>query len=105
MVVSVYCTASSLDEARKLARHVLERRLAACANVWPIESQYWWEGRLEQAQEAALLLKTQPSLVEPLVAAVRAVHSDRVPCVVAWPVQGGNPEYLAWIARETEQKA
>jgi periplasmic divalent cation tolerance protein len=98
--VSVYVTAASPAEAERVARHVLERRLAACANAWPIRSWYWWEGQLEQAEEVALLLKTRAALVPALEREVRAVHSYSVPCVVAWPIAAGSAPYLAWVEAE-----
>lgn len=102
MFVSAYVTASSMAEAEKLARHVLGLRLAACANAFPVRSWYWWEGKLEQAEEAGLVLKTRSELVGRLVQEVKKVHGYDVPCVVAWPIAGGNPEYLAWVEREAQ---
>lgn len=101
MAVSVYCTAASPEEARKVARHVLGKRLAACANLWPVESHYWWNGKVEQAAETALLLKTRSSLLAELVQAIEEVHTYSVPCVVAWPIEGGSDAYLDWVERET----
>jgi periplasmic divalent cation tolerance protein len=102
MVVSVYCTAPGEAEAQRLAEHVLERRLAACANWWPMRSLYWWEGKLEQAGEAALLLKTRADLLPRLVEELKAVHPYSEPCVVAWPVAGGSASYLDWVRAETQ---
>jgi periplasmic divalent cation tolerance protein len=90
-----------MAEAERLARLVLDRRLAACANAWPLRSWYWWEGRLEASEEAGLLLKTRASLFPDLEQAVRAAHPDRVPCIVAWPVVVGSSPYLAWVRAET----
>lgn len=102
MPVSVYVTASSLAEAEKLAKHVLGLRLAACANAWPLKSWYWWQGRLEQAEEAALLLKTREELLPRLEHELRRVHTYDVPCVVAWPIAAGSRDYLAWVEAEAQ---
>lgn len=98
----IYITASSREEAVSLARLLVEERLAACANVLgPITSFYWWEGKLNEDGEVALIAKTRASLVEALTARVRQAHSYECPCVVALPIAGGNPAFLQWIAAET----
>ena len=98
----IYMTASSTEEAQRLGRALVEERLAACANVIPgMMSCYHWQGKVEEAQEAVLIAKTRRDLVDALTARVKALHSYTVPCVLALPVLGGNPDYLRWIAEET----
>jgi periplasmic divalent cation tolerance protein len=102
----VYVTASSRDEALKIARHMVEERLAACANILPgITSVYWWEGKVQEEGEVSLILKTRRDLVDPLVARVKELHSYTCPCVVALPLSGGNPAFLDWIVKETKASA
>ena len=97
-----YVTADSRDEALTIGRAVVEERLAACANVLDgLTSIYWWQGALEQAGEAVLILKTRAELVDRLTSRIRDLHSYECPCVVALPIDAGNPAYLDWIARET----
>lgn len=100
-VVSVYVTAANVDEARRLARVLLERRLVACANLFPVESAYWWQDRIESASETALLLKTRRENADAIAAAVRELSSYSVPCVTVWPIVAGNAAYLSWIRAET----
>lgn len=98
----VYVTAPSLAEAESLARLAVEGRLAACANILPaMRSLYWWQGRLETADEAVLLLKTTEALVPALTRALTEAHSYDCPCVVALPIASGNPDFLRWIEAET----
>jgi periplasmic divalent cation tolerance protein len=98
-----YITVPSRNEALAIGRTVVEERLAACANVLDgVSSIYWWQGALEQAGEAALILKTRAELVERLTGRIRELHSYECPCVVALPIAAGNPDYLDWIANETE---
>jgi periplasmic divalent cation tolerance protein len=100
----VYVTASSKDEAIKIARIVVEERLAACANVFqPITSIYWWEGKMQEEGETSFILKTRAELVEALTQRIRALHSYSCPCVVALPVAAGNPAFLSWIENETRK--
>jgi periplasmic divalent cation tolerance protein len=97
-----YCTTGSREEALAIGRAVVGERLAACANVLDgMTSIYWWQGALEQAGEAVLILKTRAELVERLTSRIRELHSYDCPCVVALPIDAGNPGYLDWIARET----
>lgn len=98
----VYVTAPSLAEAESLARLAVEGRLAACANILPgMRSLYWWRGKLEQADEVVLLLKTSQALVPALVDTLTQAHSYDCPCVVALPITAGNPAFLRWIEDET----
>ena len=99
---TVYITAKNRAEARKLAMLALDMRLAACANLFPIDSIYWWKGKKEHAKEVAILFKTRAALVKRLIAGLRKAHSYDVPCIVAWPILEGNRDYLDWIARETK---
>ena len=97
-----YVTAPSREEAVAIGRTLVEERLTAAANVIDgVTSLYWWQGRLEQASEAVLTLRTRAELVERVTARVRQLHSYRCPCVVALPIAAGNPEYLDWIAAAT----
>ena len=95
-------TAGSRDEASIVADALLAARLAACVQILgPIESRYWWQGAREQASEWLCIVKTRSGLVDDVVAAVRAVHSYETPEILAVPVIGGDPAYLAWLEAES----
>ena len=100
-ICAVYITAPDMKEARKIVAHLLNARLAACANIFKISSSYWWKGEIENCCEAGIILKTTKRLVKPLIAEVKRVHPYEVPCVVSWSLEAGNPDYLDWVARET----
>lgn len=98
----VYVMASSRDEALTIGRTVVGERLAACANVLGgIRSIYWWEGSVVGDDEALLILKSRELLLADLIARIRALHSYEIPCITAWPIRAGNPDYLAWISATT----
>lgn len=98
----IYITASSGEEARKIARALVEERLAACANLLgEIGSIYWWEGAVQEDPEFALIVKSTAELVPSIVERVRALHSYDCPCVVAMPITAGNTAFLDWIEAET----
>jgi len=97
----VYVTCKDEEEARRLARVALKRRLAACGNFFPVGSLYWWKGRIEDSREVALVLKTRASLVRRLITAIVEAHSYEVPCIDVLPVLEVNPTCAAWLAAET----
>ncbi|MHB8763674.1 MAG: divalent-cation tolerance protein CutA [Deferrisomatales bacterium] len=100
--VWIYATAPSRDEALALARTLVAERLVACANVLDgATSVYRWEGAVHEDREAVLVAKTRADLVDAVTARVKALHSYSCPCVVALPIVGGSPEFLAWIGDET----
>lgn len=100
----VHVTAPNRAVARKIARAVLRGRLAACANLVPIESSYWWKGAIEGADEVLVIFKTRRGLARPLMKAVKAVHPYEVPCIVVYPMIDALPGYEEWIDEETRQR-
>lgn len=104
--VLVYVTAPDRDSARRMGRAAVEERLAACANIIDgMMSIFCWQGAIEEAAEAVLILKTVEGRVEALTRRLRALHPYDLPCVVALPIVGGNPDFLAWIATETSAQS
>lgn len=98
----IYITAENSKEARALGRALVEARLAACANVLPgMTPIFWWEGEVQEGEEAVLIAKTRDDLVDRVIDFVKARHSYDCPCVVALPIAKGNPAFLDWIASET----
>ncbi len=98
----VYITTIDAVQALAIGRVLVAERLAACINVLPgMTSVYRWQGRIEEAQEAVLIAKTRADQVAALSARVRALHTYRLPCVVALTIADGDPEYLAWIEQES----
>lgn len=101
-ILVVYVTTSTRDEALNIGRIVVGERLAACANVvGGVRSIYWWEGEVSEDDEALLVLKTTEARVTALIERIPALHSYTTPCVTAWPIEAGNPGFLAWIETET----
>jgi len=95
-------TAADAEEARRIGRQVVEERLAACANILPgATSIFRWQGKLEEASEAVLILKTTEEKLAPAIARVKSLHSYECPCIEALPVVEGNRDFLEWVVRET----
>jgi periplasmic divalent cation tolerance protein len=94
----VLCTAGSEDEARKIAHHLVEQRLAACVNIAPhIESIYRWQGKVESSAEWLLLIKTTAGKFSEVRDTIRQLHSYELPECISIDIADGSAPYLEWI--------
>jgi len=101
----VLVTCANAAEARRIARAVVEERLAACVNILPgMTSIYRWEGKIAKDNEAVMIIKTRASLAEATVAATRRRHSYTNPALLVIPVEGGSADYLGWLMQGTRPK-
>ena len=99
----LFCTTSSNEEAQKIARKVVEERLAACVNIIKgVVSIFTWKGAVDEAQECLLIIKTRTELIADLIQRIKSLHSYDVPEIIALPITDGNPAYLDWINAVTE---
>jgi periplasmic divalent cation tolerance protein len=99
--IVIFITTSSGAEAQKIADLLLDQRKAACINIVPgVDSKFWWQGKLDSAQEILLIIKTRASLLHEITNLVKGAHSYTVPEVIAMPIVGGNEDYLKWIDSE-----
>lgn len=100
--VVVYTTFPGLVEAERVGKELVERRLAACANILPgMVSHYRWEGKVERAEEVVMLIKTRATLAEEVSSAIRELHSYEVPAVVVIPLESVERHYLGWLLGAT----
>lgn len=96
--VVIFITAGSGEEARQIASALVSERLAACVNIVPgVHSVYRWAGKVEEGQEALLLVKSRHEMLEQLIARVRELHSYEVPEIIALPLLAGDVAYLHWL--------
>jgi periplasmic divalent cation tolerance protein len=96
--IVVLTTAGSGDEARRIADALVERRQAACVNIVKgVESIYRWKGKTEEAQEWMLLIKTTSAAFDRVWSTIKELHSYELPECLKISIEGGSPEYLAWI--------
>jgi periplasmic divalent cation tolerance protein len=101
----VFCTAGAEEEARKIARTLIERRLAACVNIVPqIESIYHWQGKVEESREWLLLIKTSVALFPAVCKAIRESHSYELPECIAVNIADGSLEYLQWLEKSVREE-
>jgi periplasmic divalent cation tolerance protein len=101
--VMLYTTFPSLVEAETVGKTLVEDRLAACVNILPgIISHYRWEGAIERAEEAVMLIKTRASLAETVRAAVKTSHPYETPAILVLPIESVDETYFSWIMDSTK---
>jgi periplasmic divalent cation tolerance protein len=94
----VLTTTGSEDEARKIAQHLVENRLAACVNIIPhVESIYRWQGKVESSREWLLVVKSTAEKFIEVRDAIRELHSYDLPECIAVSIEAGSPQYLHWL--------
>ncbi|MDW7989825.1 MAG: divalent-cation tolerance protein CutA [Archaeoglobaceae archaeon] len=102
MYTFVYITTPSKEEAEKIAKAVLEKRIAACVNIFPIKSFFLWENKLEIAEEYAMIVKTRAEKFSELRDFVKSIHSYSVPCICSISIEKGLRDFLEWIDKTIE---
>lgn len=100
-VIQVQTTVQTREEAENIARVLVEKRLAACAQIsGPISSMFWWNGKIETAEEWRCIVKTEGTRFRHVEKEIRAIHPYEIPEIIATPIAKGNADYLVWIERE-----
>ena len=101
----VYVTTPTSEEARKIARVLVEERLAGCANIIDgMHSVYHWEGKIESATESILILKTRSALVSSAIKRVEELHSNKIPAILTIETDDSSHAYRDWLINETRPK-
>jgi len=104
-ILLVYCTTTDVEEAKMIARTVVEKQLAACCNIIPsVSSIYCWEGEVKESNEALLLIKTTQKVYEQLEKEIKMIHSYSVPEIVASQIITGSTAYFDWMLECLERK-
>jgi len=102
--IVAFVTSKDLAEAKKISKTLLDEKLVACVNVVKgVSSFFWWEGKLDKADEALLIIKSRRSCLQKIIKCVKKTHSYTNPEIIALPIIGGNKDYLKWI-NESVQK-
>lgn len=96
--IVVMVMAANREEAKKIAHCLLNEKLIACANIsGPVHSLFWWAGKIEEAEEYVILMKTRADLFKRLSERVKALHSYEVPEIIALPITEGFKPYIEWL--------
>lgn len=99
-MIAVYITCKNEDEAKNIARQLLDLRLIACANIFPIKSMYWWQDEITEEKEVALLCKSSEENFEEIKKEAEEMHSYDIPLIECWNVDDVNKAYLEWMKGE-----
>jgi periplasmic divalent cation tolerance protein len=102
--ISIYTTLPDEDIARKVAYKLVEERLVACVNFFPIKSVYRWKGNVEEEEEYAILMKSRRSIYHRVENRLKELHPYEVPAIVSYKIEDGLDKYLSWIEDETGGK-
>ena len=98
MYIVIFVTTKDVKQAQKIADGLLKEKLIACANIIDgVKSLFRWEGRVDSAKEALLVLKTKKTLSNKVAAKVKLLHSYQTPEIIALPIAAGSRDYLKWI--------
>jgi len=101
--IVLFITTSDSEEAHTIAKVLLSQRKVACVNiVSEVNSIFWWQDKLDSAQESLLIIKTKALQLNQIVALVKEIHSYEVPEIIALPIINGNQDYLEWIDKEVK---
>lgn len=98
-----YITCESKKQARKIAEELLKEELIACANYYPINSLYWWDDKIEESMEYALILHTKVGMFKKIEKVVKRNHSYDVVCIEKIPVEENTGDYLKWLDGEVQR--
>jgi len=103
--IVVFVTTSTNEEADKIANALLTEKKAACVNIISgVSSFFWWEGKIDSASEALLVIKTEEQLLDDVVKVVKRLHSYSLPEIIALPIVGGNEDYLKWVSESVKKR-
>jgi periplasmic divalent cation tolerance protein len=98
----VYITAPTKKEAKRIANVLVSEKLAACCNIFKMDSVYWWKGKIEKTGEYGIFAKTKKSLVEKIIKRVKEIHSYSVSCIISFEIEKGSKDFLNWIEKSTK---
>jgi periplasmic divalent cation tolerance protein len=99
-MIFVYITSPDKKTALKISKHLLEKRLCACVNIFKIQSLYWWQEKIENTGEYVVIAKTKDKNYSKIEKEVRKIHPYKIPCVLKIKINKANKDYLGWLIKE-----
>ena len=97
-----YITCKDQKEAEKISRHLLEKRLIACSNMFPVKSMYWWQGKIQNDDEVVIMAKTNEKNFSKVKAEAKKLHSYQIPCILKIDAEA-NKDYDDWAGKEMRE--
>ena len=102
MNIVVFIVAQDEKQAKSISSKLIKAKLVGCVNIIPhIKSIFWWQGKVDSAKEALLIVKTKKALLNKLIKAVKQIHSYEIPEIIALPIIAGSKDYLKWLNDST----
>lgn len=102
IMILIYTVCKNKTEAKKIAKMLIKLKLAACANLWPMESVYRWREKIIEDREVAMILKTRKNYYKKIESVIKKIHSYEVPCILRINPDQVEGEYEKWLVRETK---
>ena len=102
-MIFVYIVCKNKAEAKKIGLSLVKKRLAACCNIFPIESIYWWNKKIVKDREIVLIIKTIKKNFKKIEKEAKKLHSYKTPCILEIPIKRVNLKYLSWLRKEIKQ--
>jgi periplasmic divalent cation tolerance protein len=100
--VLIYTTCSNKEDARKIAKHLMGKKLVACANIYEnMNGLYWWKGEIADETQTTLIVKTTEANYKKAEAEIEKIHSDTIHCIIKIPVSS-NKKYFDWLCSEVQ---
>jgi periplasmic divalent cation tolerance protein len=100
----LYSTINDLKIAEDIGEYLVKNKLAACVNIFPIESIHSWKGKIEKNKEYAMIIKTRKKLIKKLIKEIKDKHPYELPCLISFDISYGDKNFLRWIECETKRK-
>lgn len=97
----IYTTIPTKKEAKNIAQILVKEKLAACCNIFKIDSIFKWQGKIENEREFGMIIKTKKRLVEKVIKRLKNLHSYEVPCIISLPIEKGFEKFLKWVEEST----
>ncbi|MCX5703899.1 MAG: divalent-cation tolerance protein CutA [Candidatus Omnitrophica bacterium] len=96
--IIIFVTCANKKEADRIAKALLKEKLVACVNILDkVESFFWWEAKIDHAQETLLIIKSKKTKLAQIIKLIKSMHSYKVPEIIALKIAGGDKDYLRWI--------
>jgi len=102
--IQIFTTTKKKEDAEKMVKTLVEKRLTGCIQILPVTSTYWWKGNVEREEEWLCLIKSKKTLYEELEKTIKEIHPYEIPEIIAVPIIAGSDDYLKWLNNELREE-
>jgi periplasmic divalent cation tolerance protein len=101
-MIAVYIACKDKSQAQKISKNLLKTRLIACANIFPVQSMYWWENKIQEEKEYIIIAKTLKNKFKNITLLVKKLHTYKIPLIEQWDIDEVDKKYLDWLQKEVK---